>query len=110
MIGGPGEPGPPRASRGHAAGGRRVEAGESVALAHLLEPGYNMRLPLKFLPRQFRIRSCEWIFEEIEAYHGGTSRVGRDAGRRNTGLVPLDDWLKHRYDPRLSRKRDSEQI
>ena len=51
----------------------------------------------------------EWNFEEIEVFHWGTSRAGRDERQVNSGLVALDGWSQFEYDSRLSRKRDSEQ-
>ena len=54
-------------------------------------------------------RPAEWNLDEIEAYHGGTSRAGRDEWRDDSGLIALDEWFRFEYDPRLSRKRDSEQ-
>jgi hypothetical protein len=40
----------------------------------------------------------EWNLCEIEAYHGGTSRAGRDERRDDSGLVALDGWFKFEYD------------
>jgi len=51
----------------------------------------------------------EWNFEEFEAYHWGTSRVGRDERQVAFGLVALDGRFRFEYDSRLSRKRDCEQ-
>jgi len=50
-------------------------------------------------------RNLEWFW----AYHGGTSRVGRDELHVDSVVVALDGWFRFEYDSRLSRKRDSEQ-
>ena len=54
-------------------------------------------------------RRQEWNLEEVEAYHGGTSRAGCDERQVEFGLVALDGPFRFEYDSRLSRKRDSEQ-
>jgi hypothetical protein len=40
----------------------------------------------------------EWNFEEIEVFHWGTSRAGRDERQVNSGLVALDGWFRFEYD------------
>ena len=54
-------------------------------------------------------RRREWNLEEFEAYHGGTSRAGRDELSVDSVVGGLDGWFRFEYDSRLSRKRDSEQ-
>ena len=73
-----------------------------------------MRVVFSSAPREHFVRMAirrraEWNLEEIEAYHGGTSSVGRDEGRVDSERFPLDGRFEFEYDSRLSRKRDSEQ-
>jgi hypothetical protein len=45
-----------------------------------------------------RGRRAEWNLSEIEAYHGGTTRAGRDERQDDSGVVALDGWFGIEYD------------
>ena len=104
--GGPGLPGPPFTLGWE--GWRRTSCAIPGACGSLV-PTVFSSAPREHSVAKATRRRTEWNLAEIEAYHGGTSRAGRDEWRDDSGLVALDGWSQFEYDSRLSRKRDSEQ-
>jgi len=112
MVGGGlGEPGPPFASGGQSGEGEDapIDRGRVGGPCGTRAIGILCSAPREHFRSTPRWCCREWNFEEIEGYHWGTSRAGRDEGQENSGVVALDEWFKIEYDSRLSRKRDSEQ-
>ena len=91
VNGGTGKPGPPfafEAAREPLSCGSRMDQGPC---------GSQVPAVFSSAPREHSVLTAigcrtEWNLCEIEAYHGGTSRAGRDEWRDDSGLVALDGW------------------